>query len=162
MYLFIIYMNKNPFGGQTMYYEDYEVGMTFDVPSISFSEEEIIAFAEQYDPRFFHLDVEESKKTRFNGLIASGFQTMIGTWSQWVKTGIDSEGLICGMSIDKNIWFKPVYADDLLTSKITVISKSAREGAKTGTVSKRLEVKNQDNNLVLEFEATVLVKCKEA
>ena len=54
------------------YYEDIEVGEERKSKFLTITEKEIIDFAEKYDPQWFHSDPEESKKSSFKGLIASG------------------------------------------------------------------------------------------
>lgn len=140
-----------------LFFEDYSLGQSFEVPSISFSEQDIIDFGHAYDPRDIHIDVKTAKNSRFKGLIASGFQTMTATWAQWVKTGIDHDGVVCGMSIDKNIWHLPVYAGDVLTPVIYVEQMTDRPGKATGSIQFKMLVHNQNEDLVLTFLATVLV-----
>ncbi len=140
-----------------MYYEEYEVGRVYDLEPVKFTEEEIISFASEWDPRWFHIDKDEAKKSRFGGLIASGHHTFIKCWSVWVKTGLDHKGLICGMSIDGLKWLKPVYPEDILTGKITITGKSKREGTNKGKVELELSVKNQRGEEVLIARVTSLV-----
>src|ERR1700761_2296043 len=59
----------------TRYFEDYAPGLTVDCGSFSLSETEIIAFAKEFDPQPFHVDVAAAKDGPFGGLIASGWHT---------------------------------------------------------------------------------------
>jgi len=52
------------------YWEDYEVGQKFPLGSTSFTEQEIIEFARQFDPQPFHIDEPAAKASMFGGLIA--------------------------------------------------------------------------------------------
>ena len=144
-----------------MYFEDYEVGQTYETPEISFTKEEIIEFGHKYDPRPIHIDEEAAKKSMFKGLIASGFQTMIGTWAQWVKMGIDMDGLICGMQIDKNVWHKPVYPGDVLKGRLTILEKIDRPGKDTGMVKNTHQIVNQKGEIVMDMFTTGLIKKKD-
>lgn len=47
----------------TWYFEDFEVGKTIEVGQRSVTEEEIIAFAKQFDPQPFHVDKEAAAKS---------------------------------------------------------------------------------------------------
>ena len=58
------------------YYEDIEVGEERKSKFLTITEKEIIDFAEKYDPQWFHSDPEESKKSSFKGLIASGIHVL--------------------------------------------------------------------------------------
>lgn len=145
-----------------MYFEDYTIGQSFDIPEISLSKEKIISFAKEYDPRYFHTDENLAKETRFGGIIASGLQTIVSCWAAWVKMGIDADGMICGMELTNNRWIKPVYPGDILRGRLTITAKNLRADKKTGSVSNRLGVKNQKGELVLTLETTALIKCKNA
>ena len=54
------------------YMEDLAVGQTFGAGPIAVTEAEVIAFAEKFDPQFFHIDPAAAKDSPFGGLIASG------------------------------------------------------------------------------------------
>ena len=54
------------------YFEDFEVGETFEYGAEAVSREEIIDFGTQYDPEPYHVDEEKAKDSIFGGLIASG------------------------------------------------------------------------------------------
>ena len=58
-----------------LYWEDFPVGDTMEMGSHTFTEEEIIAFARQFDPQPFHIYPEAAKNSFFKGLIASGWHT---------------------------------------------------------------------------------------
>ena len=53
-------------------YEDLEVGKAYPVGSHTFTREEIVHFAEQFDPQPFHLSEAGGEASMFGGLVASG------------------------------------------------------------------------------------------
>ena len=55
------------------YWDDYEVGQKFPLGSTSFTEQEIVDFARQFDPQPFHIDPEAAKQSIYGGIIASGW-----------------------------------------------------------------------------------------
>ena len=57
------------------YKEDFQVGDTFELGSLTVTQEDIIAFARQFDPQPFHIDPELAKDSIFEGLVASGWHT---------------------------------------------------------------------------------------
>ncbi|MDH4174634.1 MAG: MaoC/PaaZ C-terminal domain-containing protein, partial [Betaproteobacteria bacterium] len=59
----------------TLYWEDFKVGETVEMGRHTFTEEEIIAFARQFDPQPFHVDPQAAARSAFGGLIASGWHT---------------------------------------------------------------------------------------
>src|SRR4026207_2166162 len=60
---------------KTLYLDDLHVGQRFTSDTHLIDEEQIKAFAKQFDPQPFHLDAEAAKGTLFEGLVASGWHT---------------------------------------------------------------------------------------
>src|SRR5215813_4164600 len=68
--------NLKQFGPkELLYLDDLHVGQRFISGTHLIDEEQIKAFAQQFDPQPFHLDVEAAKETLFEGLAASGWHT---------------------------------------------------------------------------------------
>ena len=112
-----------------MYFEDYEVGMVFDkeIEPIKFSEEELIYFGKKYDPRDIHTDKDKAKASRFGQIISPGSYSNIAFWGQWVKTGIDKDGLIAGLGVEYAKWLKPVFPVILYDIKVEIVYKKIRK-----------------------------------
>ena len=55
------------------YFEDFHIGDTFKLGPLTVTAEEIIAFAKQFDPQYFHIDPQRAKDSIFGGLVASGW-----------------------------------------------------------------------------------------
>jgi acyl dehydratase len=76
--------NLNPGGEKAaLYLEDLRVGQRFLSGTHRIDEEQIRAFAEQFDPQPFHLDAEAAKEALFDGLVASGWHTAAVTMRLW-------------------------------------------------------------------------------
>ncbi len=58
------------------WFEDYVPGSVFEFGYASLSETEIVTFARDYDPQQIHTDPAWSATGPFDGLIASGVQTI--------------------------------------------------------------------------------------
>jgi len=58
------------------YYEDLDIGETYETGGYTVTKEEIIEFAEQFDPQPFHLDEEAAQDSMFGELVASGLHTL--------------------------------------------------------------------------------------
>ena len=54
------------------WFEDYEVGGTYQLGSFSLSEAEIVEFAQRFDPQPFHIDPDAARASPYGGIIASG------------------------------------------------------------------------------------------
>ena len=68
--------NLNQFSSEELLYlDDLHVGQRFTSGTRLIDEEQIKAFAQQFDPQPFHLNAEAAKETLFEGLAASGWHT---------------------------------------------------------------------------------------
>lgn len=121
------------------------------------SETEIIEFARQYDPQWFHTDPAKAAKSRFGGLIASGWHTCSIAMRLAVDTVLTDSESFASPGLDYIKWPAPVYPGDRLTLHATVLE--SRRASKTpwlGILRWRWHVYNQDDVEVLELEATSL------
>ena len=58
-----------------LYWEDFTPGESVEIGRHTFEEQEMVAFARQFDPQPFHLDPDAARRTLFQGLVASGWHT---------------------------------------------------------------------------------------
>ena len=81
--------------------EDLAVGQTFGAGPIEVTEDEVIAFAQKFDPQFFHTDPEAAKNSPFGGLIASGWHTAAITMRLIIEASPPMKGGMVGRSVEK-------------------------------------------------------------
>lgn len=146
----------------TRYYEDYEIGDTREFGERTVSKEEIIEFAEKYDPQPFHTDEEAAKDTMFNGLAASGWHTAAICMRMFVEHMIDdaSQG---ARGVDELRWIKPVRPGDTLTAESEVVDKYPDEdNPYIGYVDSRLTAYNQDDEPVISWTGLGIIKREAA
>ena len=58
------------------YWEDIREGEWLDCGTCGFSADEIVKFAQQFDPQPFHIDEVRASRSIYGGIIASGFHTL--------------------------------------------------------------------------------------
>lgn len=144
---------------QDYYYDDYYTGMKFEVPPVTFTEEEIIEFAKEFDPLPIHIDKDyAANHSRFKDLIASGYHTLIKVWGAWVKMGYESDKTIAGVGMDEVLWLSPVYPGDILTSVVEIVNLIPTSRDTQGIVEVRLVSKNQRGQEVITMRVKGLVK----
>ena len=73
-----------------IYLDDLRVGQRFVSGTHVMDEEQIRAFAAQFDPQPFHLDSETAKTTFFGALVASGWHTAAVTMRLLVQSDFGS------------------------------------------------------------------------
>lgn len=65
--------------GVLRYLEDFKVGEQIETETFTLTRDNIVAFAEEYDPQDMHIDEELAKGTIFGQLVGSGWQTLLIT-----------------------------------------------------------------------------------
>ncbi len=151
------------------YFEDMKVGDVRVFGSYHFTKENIIRFAQKYDPQPFHLDEEAAKKSLFGALCASGWHTGAACMRKIVDFNkkVYEEALARGEKLlpsgpspgFKNLkWLKPVYAGDTVTysSEITELRESASR-PEWGIMFARVTGVNQKGERVYEFDSSAFV-----
>ena len=141
-----------------MYFDDLRIGMTVDIEPAVIRKEKMLAFAEDYDNIPLHTDEEYAKTTPFGKLIAPGVMSFLAVWAKYLEVDFFGEELLAGKST-KIEWFKPVFADDVLTGKAE-ITKLTRRNEKNGLVEVTINAYNQDGVLILTDVTEAIVKCR--
>ena len=141
-----------------MYFDDLRIGMTVDIEPAVIKKEKMLAFAKDYDNIPLHTDEEYAKTTPFGKLIAPGVMSFLAVWAKYLEVDFFDEELLAGKST-KIEWFKPVFADDVLSGKAE-ITKLTRRNEKNGLVEVTINAYNQDGVLVLTDVTEAIVKCR--
>jgi acyl dehydratase len=136
-----------------IWWEDFKVGERSEMGRHTFGEEEIVAFARQFDPQPFHLDAKAAAGTPFGGLIASGWHTCAVGMRLMVDQYIGRTVSLGSPGIEDIRWLRPVRAGDTLTYSRTVTeSRASTTRAGVGLVKHRWEAVNQSGQTVLTME----------
>ncbi|ASP30283.1 MAG: MaoC family dehydratase [Pseudomonadota bacterium] len=145
------------------FYEDIAVGQKSAFGHYEVTREEVIDFAQKYDPQPFHLDDEAAAKTHFGRISASGWHTCAMTMSMLVanltankQAGLGSPG------VDELRWKKPVYPGDTLRCETEVIEKRrSASRPEMGVYRSRVRVLNQDDLPVMTFISNGLIRTRD-
>ena len=106
-----------------VWFEDFEEGLVFEYTVPGLTVDEIVSFAEQYDPQRFHLEEAEAAKTHFGGLIASGFQTQLLCFKPFCEMVMRKAMGVGAPGIDTLKWLRPWYPGEALDVTATIVSK---------------------------------------
>ncbi len=148
--------------------ELYPAGTRLELGSVTFTAEDIIRFAEKFDPQPFHIDAEAAKTYVFGALCASGWHTC----ANWMKSFIgfigreierlQSEGIAppkLGPSpgFAELQWLKPVFAGDTITFFMTPLDSRTVQGRNRYILNSALsEGVNQHGETVLRFKSNLI------
>lgn len=80
--------SDQPGSPESLCFAELCVGQRFISGAHLIDEEQIKAFAKQFDPQPFHLDADAAKNTLFEGLVASGWQTVAISMRLLVESGL--------------------------------------------------------------------------
>jgi acyl dehydratase len=137
-------------------YEDLEVGSTVEVGKHTFTREEIIRFAEEFDPQPFHIDTAAAAASPFGGLIASGWHTCSVFMGMLVRTALAGSTSMGSPGVDEIRWLKPVRAGDTIRMMNSILDKRVSASRPDrGIVSTQWEGINQDGETVIVVRSKV-------
>ncbi len=139
-----------------MRYAEFVVGQMIELGPVGVSQEQVLAFAREHDPQWFHVDPERAASGRWGGLIASGWQTCALAMRMVVENLLhDSEAFGSpGLSYLK--WLTPVRPGDALSLRLTVLETRRSGSGAVGSVRWRWQMFNASAVEVLDLEATSL------
>lgn len=146
-------MNERP----PLKFEDLEVGTERISGWRTVSEEEIVRFAKEYDPQWFHADPEAAKASSFGGVIASGVQNF-ALWRQLDHTINSDIDYVCGVGFDKYRMKTALRPGDRVRARSEILSltpSKSRDDRGTAVILCILE--NDREETILSFESINLV-----
>ena len=158
----------------SQWFEDLRVGRQISLGEHTFTEDDIIAFARQYDPQPFHVDPIAARDSLFGGLVASGWHTA----SIWMRLMADYQrrqareghelapgerqprfGISPGFKQLR--WLQPVRPGDTLRFSARITGKTRLNSRpEWGLIDSRNEAVNQNGALVMSFIGQVFVERK--
>ena len=135
-------------------WDDYKVGDSAKFTKI-ISEEDVMKFAEvsgDYNP--IHVNPEFAKTQMFGKQVAHGVIS-VGLISASLGVSLFGPGILYGGQTVK--FLKPVYFGDELTAVATVKEKFTKKDGKLKFIKCDTKVYNQNDELVTDGEADILV-----
>ena len=140
-----------------MKFREIETGGVWTFGPVRLTEDEILAFAREYDPQWFHTDPVRAKAGRWDGLIASGWQTGAIAMRLVVENVLAGSETFGSPGLEYLKWLAPVRLNDALTLRIEVLDARRSERKPTlGVVRWRWTLLNQEGVDVLDLIATNL------
>lgn len=154
------------------YFDELVIGDSYELGSLVFTPQEIVAFARSFDPQPFHMDEEAAKKSSFGSLCASGWHTAAGWMAAMVSHRRRQEAMLAPAAAPrlgpspgfKNLrWLKPVYAGDRITYHSAVADKRPSVSRPDwGLFFHHNTGVNQKGETVLSFDGCVFIERKPA
>jgi len=139
-----------------MKFAEFKPEMQIDCGSHLVTEEEILSFAQKYDPQWFHIDTARAQTGRWNGLIASGWMTCCIAMDLVVRRVLEGSESFGSPGVEELRWENPVRPGDTLRVSVTVLESRVSSSGRSGIVRWRWDVHTQLNQRVLTLVATSL------
>ncbi|WP_101757931.1 MaoC/PaaZ C-terminal domain-containing protein [Oceanicoccus sp. KOV_DT_Chl] len=150
--------NKNK--GKRLYFEDCNEGDRYLTVKYPVTAEEIIEFANKWDPQPWHIDEQQAKASFFGGLTACSAHifSIFSIISQQWENGVVQQAF-AGLGFDEMRMLKPVYAGDTLQCE-SVISmvRESKSQPDCGIVTYSTTLFNQNSEAVFSIKASSLMK----
>lgn len=135
--------------------DDLYPGCRIQLGGSTLTESEIVEFAAQWDPQWFHTDPEMAADGHHGGVIASGIHTLAVLQRLCVEAFYSRWAVIAGRGFDRLRFVAPVRPGDTLTGSVVVTDVSLDETR--GRVALEMEMHNQESTTVLTATMTVFL-----
>ena len=145
------------------YWEDFPAGQVRETGRHTFTEEEMVVFARQYDRQRFHVDPVGARKTMFGGLIASGWHTCAIAMRLMCDAYLTRSACLGSPGLDSLKWLKPVRAGDEIRFRAKVlVSRPSASKHGIGLTKFLWDAVNADGETVLAMEGWQLFERRGA
>ena len=114
-----------------IYWDDLEVGQVYKSGTIVLGKDQLVEFAQTFDPQPMHTDEEKAKDSFFGQLVGSGWHTLSSTIRLLAEARPFGETPLIGMEVDKVRFLKPLLPNSELQAIMEVIDlRPSRKGGK--------------------------------
>jgi acyl dehydratase len=142
-----------------LYLDDFEVGQRFETASRTVTEAEIIGFAKQFDPQYYHVDPVAAQRSAFGGLIASGFHTLSLSMRLFFDLDIWPESMIASPGIENVKFLKPLRPGDTIRGTAEVVDvRASSSKSDRGIVTMEHPCWNQNDEMILTLRCLHLIR----
>jgi len=142
-----------------LYFEEFTVGETIEHDRRrTISEADNQRFCDMtMNQQPLHLDAEFAADTQFGERLVNGIYTMALAVGMTIPETTDGTA-VANLSYDDVQHPDPVFHGDTVRAESTVTDKRETSDGERGVVTMRVEVFNQDDNVVCSFDRTALVR----
>jgi acyl dehydratase len=132
------------------YFEDVSVGDRHSAGSVEVVEAEALAFARDFDPQPMHIDAEFAARSRFGGIIVSGWHTAALVMRRIALARPLGDTEVLGIGVENLRWRLPVRPGDTLHVDMEVSSTAPSESKPGfGIVKFLITTRNQHGEVVM-------------
>ena len=142
-----------------LHFEDFAAGQVFRTPARSVTEDEIIAFASQFDNQPFHVDREAAAASIYGGIIARGFHTPRPGFRLVLEAQIVSTASMGSPGLDEVRWLKPMRPGDTIRLELEVTEViPSRSKPDRGIVKLLYKTFNQNDEVICTMRSMWMLR----
>ena len=146
-----------------LFFEDFAVGQRYETEAVAVTEAEIIGFARQFDPQYFHLDPEAAAKSSFGGLVASGLHTLSLTMRLFFELNLWERAIIGSPGLEHVRFLMPLRPGDTIRSTVEISAvKRSRSKPDSGVISTAHRALNQHDQVIFTMTCLHMVRARSA
>ncbi len=136
------------------WFSDYVTGAQYEYGHLDVGEEEILRFAEQFDPQPIHTDAGFALHGPFGGLIGSGWHSAGLAMRLLADHYLSKVASLASPGVDELRWQVPLRPGDRVRLRATVLdARQSRSKPDRGIVVTQVELLNQDDGVPIAFRA---------
>lgn len=147
----------------SLYYEDFEEGQVRDLGTFTLTRDEIVEFAEQFDPQPIHVDEAAAEASVFGGLIASGWHTASACMRLIVESILADAASMGALGVDELRWKAPVRPGDTIEVRNEVLeTRDSESRDDRGYVRNETVGVNKDGEVVISMVGVNIIGKRSA
>lgn len=143
------------------HFDDFVLGERHDIPvRYELTKDEIVSFAQKWDPQPFHVDEDAAAKSVYGTLTACG--THVQAIVLWLASRLPEETAVIGaLGYDEIRFLKPARLGDTLRLVIECIeTRPSSSKPNRGVVKNRHILMNQNDETIFTQTTTLLIARK--
>ncbi len=154
-------MSHTPNRRRGMYFEEFEVGQRVTTPARTVTEADVVAFAGlSGDFNSIHTDAVYAQQTPFGQRVAHGILGLAIASGLATRTGILEGTVLAFREITEWKFTRPVHIGDTIWAELVVDEARALPRLGGGALLISVEVKKQDDEVVMKGHWSVLVQSR--
>jgi acyl dehydratase len=139
-------------------WEDFAKGQVAEYGPRAVTRDEIIAFAQEFDPQPIHLDEAAARDSMLGGLSASGWHVCALAMRMMVDGFLHNAHSMGAPGVDEVRWHTPLRPGDSVTLRSTVMdTRPSRSRPELGFVAFRFEFVNQHGTVVMTMTSSIML-----
>jgi acyl dehydratase len=141
------------------YFEDYAPGAVYEYGHLTVTEDDIIGFAEQFDPQPIHTSREFAEAGPFAGLIASGWHSAGLLMRLFADHYLSRVASLASPGVDELRWAAPLRPGDSVRLRTTITqTRPSRSKPDRGLVHTQAELLNQNDQCPISLQAMNILR----